>query len=547
MGQFGESGITQEQLDARMNPYLKNVIDIQEREAINDAQRQLQDVQSQAGLRGAFGGSRQGILESEVRDDLNQRLDDIRFRGLSQGYESAYDRAFQGADLARSTALSGADLGRSLFGLESQRANLLDTFGTKQRQLKDAKRNLPRQRELDRMASLESLQSLLNQGAGVTGGRQVTGRPATPNSSTVGAAVGSMVGGAANDFFDGVFNSPVGGINPNADPSLPWSGSQAGSLGSTVGGWLGFKEGGEVKKNQEGGILAGAQTILDFLSRLNPTQIGDIFSQGIAPSSPPTPTPKPRRSQERAPTDFDLDAILELAGVNVGESTPGITPFPTELAQESVSPSEQAKELFKPEEPQKQESSKPTMGLFQTPQPDQDPQYKPVEKREKDSYIETLMDDPMFRIGAQMLANAEQDPFIAFGKAMSGEIQGRQEGKMTPQEEMDLEIAQKRAEQYERQNDLQALRMARELEGSGQRVSQTEAAKMAADLVQSQIENSLPGQTPTEAESRAMYNRYLNMFLNVSEGSVGTAASTVVPEEDVFPYDLETGELPDMK
>ena len=82
-----------------MNPYMQNVVDIQQREAQRQAdiagtQRGAQAVQS-----GAFGGSRQAIMEAEAARNLATQKGDIQAQGLNQSYQQAQQQF--NADMAR--------------------------------------------------------------------------------------------------------------------------------------------------------------------------------------------------------------------------------------------------------------------------------------------------------------------------------------------------------------------------------------------------------------------------------------------------------------
>lgn len=82
-----------------MSPYMQNVVDIQKREA----QRQGDIARTQRGAQavgaGAFGGSRQAIMEAEAQRNLMQQMGDIQSRGSQAAYEQAAAQ-FQ-ADQAR--------------------------------------------------------------------------------------------------------------------------------------------------------------------------------------------------------------------------------------------------------------------------------------------------------------------------------------------------------------------------------------------------------------------------------------------------------------
>ena len=75
-----------------MNPFLRNVTDIQKREAERVADVEEQNLAAQAAQAGAFGGSRAAILEAERQRNLAQQLDDIEARGLAASYQDAQQR-----------------------------------------------------------------------------------------------------------------------------------------------------------------------------------------------------------------------------------------------------------------------------------------------------------------------------------------------------------------------------------------------------------------------------------------------------------------------
>lgn len=105
--------------------YQEGVTDIALREL--DRQRQLrqQDIAAQAERAGAFGGSRQGIVESELERQYAQQAGDIATRGAQAGLEYAQRGAL--SDLAAQRAAPGVQLqGASAL---SQAANQLRSLG----------------------------------------------------------------------------------------------------------------------------------------------------------------------------------------------------------------------------------------------------------------------------------------------------------------------------------------------------------------------------------------------------------------------------------
>lgn len=121
-----------------MSPYMRQVMDIQKREAIRQSDIAGQADAARAAAAGAFGGSRQAILEAERERNLQQQLGDIEATGMQAAYADAARLAE--AQRARELAASGQfgqiagqagqlGLGRgqlagTLGGLAGQRAGL---------------------------------------------------------------------------------------------------------------------------------------------------------------------------------------------------------------------------------------------------------------------------------------------------------------------------------------------------------------------------------------------------------------------------------------
>jgi hypothetical protein len=82
-----------------MNPYMQNVVDIQQREAQRQADISKLGRNAQAVGAGAFGGSRQAIQNAEAARNLAIQKGDIQAQGLNTAYNQA-QQAFQ-ADQAR--------------------------------------------------------------------------------------------------------------------------------------------------------------------------------------------------------------------------------------------------------------------------------------------------------------------------------------------------------------------------------------------------------------------------------------------------------------
>jgi hypothetical protein len=110
-GQFGA------QASQYMDPYMQNVVGIQQREAqrtadIAGTQRGAQAVQS-----GAFGGSRQAIMDAEAARNLAMQKGDIQARGLQDAYGRAQTQFNTEQQLREQSKQYGAGLG--LQGLQT--------------------------------------------------------------------------------------------------------------------------------------------------------------------------------------------------------------------------------------------------------------------------------------------------------------------------------------------------------------------------------------------------------------------------------------------
>lgn len=93
-------------MQAYMSPYMQNVVDWQKTQAINDYGRQLPGMNAAATRAGAFGGSRQAIVEAEGQRNLQNQLAGIQ----AQGTQSAFDAARQAQQFGSQLGLQGLGL-----------------------------------------------------------------------------------------------------------------------------------------------------------------------------------------------------------------------------------------------------------------------------------------------------------------------------------------------------------------------------------------------------------------------------------------------------
>ncbi len=101
--------------ESYMSPYMQNVVDVQQREARRASDIARQGQQAQAVGAGAFGGSRQGLVEAERQRNLATQLGDIQ----ATGQQAAFTQAQQqfNADQARRLAAQQAN---QQYGLQAQ-------------------------------------------------------------------------------------------------------------------------------------------------------------------------------------------------------------------------------------------------------------------------------------------------------------------------------------------------------------------------------------------------------------------------------------------
>ena len=133
-GQFGNRAAEQ-----YMNPYMQNVVDVQQREAQRQADIAGTQRGAQAVKSGAFGGSRQAITDAEAARNLALQKGDIQAQGLNQSFQQAQAqfnadqaRRMQAQQLGEQSRQYGAGLG--LQGLQTgiQAAGQLGQLGSQQ-------------------------------------------------------------------------------------------------------------------------------------------------------------------------------------------------------------------------------------------------------------------------------------------------------------------------------------------------------------------------------------------------------------------------------
>lgn len=124
MGQFTAGRAAQ-----YMNPFVEMAMEPQLREAQRTSEMQRAADQAQATRAGAFGGSRQAIVEAERQRNLGTQLGDIRARGYMSAFDQAQQQFAREQQLREQSRQYGAGLG--LQGLQTaiQGAGQLGALG----------------------------------------------------------------------------------------------------------------------------------------------------------------------------------------------------------------------------------------------------------------------------------------------------------------------------------------------------------------------------------------------------------------------------------
>jgi hypothetical protein len=124
--QMGAAGFQPQKFTAQaaqdyMNPYLQSALNPQIEEARRQAQITRLGDANRLTQAGAYGGSRQAIMESELNRNLGQNLANI----TGQGYQTAYDKAMQQFNTEQSAAQQAQNL-TNQYGLQAlqNQANL---------------------------------------------------------------------------------------------------------------------------------------------------------------------------------------------------------------------------------------------------------------------------------------------------------------------------------------------------------------------------------------------------------------------------------------
>lgn len=254
MGQFTSGRAAQ-----YMNPFIEQAMEPQLREAQRSSEIQRMADQAQATRAGAFGGSRQAIVEAERQRNLGTQLGDIRARGYMSAFDQAQQNFAREQQLREQSRQYGAGLGLQSLQTALQGAGQLGALGGQ---------------EFEQQRGIVGLQQQL--GAQQQALRQQGLTQAYQDFLTEQNYPYKQLG-FMSDMIRGL---PLGQQSSRQIYEAP--GSLAGQIGGIGTGLLGlsaagrmFKEGGEVEDDDyaDGGDVTSDYNVDDIISKLSDVQL----------------------------------------------------------------------------------------------------------------------------------------------------------------------------------------------------------------------------------------------------------------------------------
>jgi hypothetical protein len=190
---------------AFMSPYMQNVVDVQQREAIRAAQQGQLGANLAAARQGTYGGARQTLAMTERERNLQDQMARIQATGLQSAYDQA-QRAMQfgtqagltGAGQAAQAGLGLGQLGTAGQAADIQRLQAQEQFGgleqqAQQRALEMAYQDFVNQQQYP-YKNLGFLSDILRGSANLaaTGGKTVYEAPPSMLSQIGGVGLGAL-------------------------------------------------------------------------------------------------------------------------------------------------------------------------------------------------------------------------------------------------------------------------------------------------------------------------------------------------------------------
>lgn len=206
-GQAGLNAADPSTVASFMSPYQQGVTDIAKREAMRTGQITGNNMNAQATQAGAFGGSRQGLMQAENQRNLGMQLGDIQ----TKGSQDAYTQAMNALQAQRTSGLYGqlggsaglGSIGTQQGNIQNQQLQQMLTGGATQNALSQQPLDFGYQQWQESLnypqTQAKNMQSLL-------GGLPLAAQQYNPGTSALTSA---LTGGLAGVQFNNLINKPT--------------------------------------------------------------------------------------------------------------------------------------------------------------------------------------------------------------------------------------------------------------------------------------------------------------------------------------------------
>ena len=269
--QSGRAATDPAEIAALMNPFLRNVTDIQKREAQRVGDVQEQQLAAQASQAGAFGGSRAAILEAERQRNLNQQLGDIEAQGLAASFQNAQNQLQNQFGRESASAAQLGSLGAAIPAQQFKEFGALSGIGAARQQQSQRALDIATQQAREEygfpMSTLQDFSSILR-GFPLPATQNVSRQsfsPAQPLSTQLlglGTGLAGLAGAA------GAFGQAGGAVS-----QMPIRMQNGGYIKLAGGGGLGQMMQEKVKKYAEGG-----STQIELLSQYSLRELEELLN-----------------------------------------------------------------------------------------------------------------------------------------------------------------------------------------------------------------------------------------------------------------------------
>jgi len=224
---------TAEAMQSYMSPYMQNVVDIQKREAMRQGDVAAQGQAYGATQVGAFGGSRDAIVQAEQQRNLATQLGDIQAKGSAAAYADAQQQYAAQQKNALAAGQQFGQMGSAVPGQAMKEFGALESVGAAKQQQEQQALNLAKQQFIQEQtfpeANLQQYSSIIR-GYNLDPNTYKTAQTVTPAPSYMQQIAGLGMAGAG---IAGAFSG----------------------FGKKEGGLVGLAKGGKVLRLQSGGDL----------------------------------------------------------------------------------------------------------------------------------------------------------------------------------------------------------------------------------------------------------------------------------------------------